>query len=337
MDKYKELIECGNGAIVDMAMKCEAVFSIHKKALVSVSGGADSDVMLDLCERVRTICPIDITYVFFDTGIEYAATKRHIDYLERRYGTTIKRCRAEKTIPVCCKEYGRPFLNKFISECMSRLQKHGFRWEDKPLDVLLNKYPRCKSALKWWCNGYTRTDEPGYYDIGSRQYLKDFIISHPPTFKISNKCCTYAKKNVAKKLLKSGEYDLNVIGLRKDEGGVRAKMKDARCFRAGETDTYYPLFWLSDSDKASYRNAFNLRHSDCYGLWGFKRTGCVGCPFSRNLERDMETTKKFEPLVHKAASKVFADSYEYTRAYRTYRIVKTAEEVHNQLVLPICI
>ena len=36
---YQELIQCGDGAIVDAAMKCESVFLHHDKALVSLSGG----------------------------------------------------------------------------------------------------------------------------------------------------------------------------------------------------------------------------------------------------------------------------------------------------------
>lgn len=36
---YQELLQCGNGAIVDSAMKCESVFHSHNKALVSISGG----------------------------------------------------------------------------------------------------------------------------------------------------------------------------------------------------------------------------------------------------------------------------------------------------------
>ena len=80
-DLYKELIQCGDGAIVDAAMKCESVFLHHDKALVSLSGGADSDIILDLCQRVRKEQSIEIEYAFFDTGIEYAATKEQLDYL----------------------------------------------------------------------------------------------------------------------------------------------------------------------------------------------------------------------------------------------------------------
>jgi 3'-phosphoadenosine 5'-phosphosulfate sulfotransferase (PAPS reductase)/FAD synthetase len=61
-----------------------------------VSGGADSDVTLDLLELVKPD-GCELIYVFFDTGLEYDATKRHIDALEAKYGITIHRRRATKT------------------------------------------------------------------------------------------------------------------------------------------------------------------------------------------------------------------------------------------------
>lgn len=52
MDGFEELVNCSNLAIADAALKCESVFSTHEKAHVGISGGADSDVMLDLVLRV---------------------------------------------------------------------------------------------------------------------------------------------------------------------------------------------------------------------------------------------------------------------------------------------
>jgi len=333
-DRYEELLESGALAIADAAMKFRSVLQTHGKALVSISGGADSDVMLDMCERVRDGTGCEVAYVWFDTGIEYDATKRHIEYVEARYGVTIQRHRAEKTIPVCCGQFGQPFYSKFVSECMERLQRHGFRWEDEPLDALMERYPRCSSALRWWCDDYTRTDEPGYYDIGNAPYLKEYIVSNPPQFPISNKCCEYAKKRVSKRVIADGGYDLRVIGLRKAEGGIRAKTKDARCFRVGPVDSYYPLFWFSDRDRATYKEMFGIRNSACYELWGFRRTGCIGCPYNRRSERDLQTSQAWEPGITSVARKVFADTYEYTRRYREFRARRRAEE-GGQLSLPI--
>ena len=66
-----------------------------KNVCCSVSGGADSDILIDLCERAE---PHFVSYVFFDTGIEYQATKDHLKFLEEKYGIEIKRIKAIKPI-----------------------------------------------------------------------------------------------------------------------------------------------------------------------------------------------------------------------------------------------
>lgn len=70
------------------SIKCERHLFLHKRIMVSLSGGSDSDIMLDLIQRVlaekRYNYDSEIHYVFFDTGIEYEATKRHLDYLEQK-------------------------------------------------------------------------------------------------------------------------------------------------------------------------------------------------------------------------------------------------------------
>lgn len=48
-----------------------------------------------------------------------------------------------KSIPACVKHYGVPYMSKYVSEQMMRLQAHHFQWEDEPLEVLLKKYPKC--------------------------------------------------------------------------------------------------------------------------------------------------------------------------------------------------
>ena len=102
----------------------------HDEVLISISGGSDSDVMLDLLLRVRQandyLENVRFHYVFFDTGIEYKATKEHLDYLEQKYNIKIERMRALKPVPLGCKEYGVPFLTKYASQMIERLQKVNF-------------------------------------------------------------------------------------------------------------------------------------------------------------------------------------------------------------------
>ena len=106
----------------------------HNNIVCSISGGSDSDVMLDLLERSNKGLDKNITYVFFNTGLEYQATKDHLKELEKKYNIEIQVINAKTPIPITCKEYGQPFLSKQVSEFMMRLQKHNFQWEDKPFD-----------------------------------------------------------------------------------------------------------------------------------------------------------------------------------------------------------
>lgn len=293
----------------------------YNNIVVSVSGGSDSDIMVDMFTK----CDPDkkVKYVFFDTGLEYQATKKHLDYLENKYDIEIIREKAVKPIPLSCKEYGQPFMSKQVSEFMSRLQRHNFKWEDRPFDELYEEYPRCKSALQWWCNAKGKNS---HFNINRNKLLKEFIVANPPEFQISNKCCQYAKKDLAKKFNKENKTDLNVVGVRKAEGGVRAT-RYKNCFDSKDDtyDEYRPLFFFTDNDKSEYKEHFNIRYSDCYEVWGMKRTGCAGCPYGKNFEEELGLIKKYEPKLYKAVNNIFKDSYEYTRKYWEFR-----KEIENK-------
>lgn len=292
----------------------------YEKILVSVSGGADSDIMLDMCWRLDPEKKCE--YVFFDTGIEYEATKRHLTYLEEKYNIEIKRERAVLPVPLGCKKYGQPFLTKHVSEMMSRLQKHNFQWEDEPFEVLIEKYPNCKSALKWWCNEKAHSDgKQSNLNINKHKHLKEFIVANPPTFKISQKCCEGAKKKLARKIEFQGGYDLACVGIRKLEGGIRSQQYK-NCFtpsRDCTTDQFRPIFWLSEDDKKVYAECFEIVNSDCYTVWGMTRTGCAGCPFGSCFEDELKIIEEHQPKLHKAVNNIFKDSYEYTRKYREFK------------------
>ena len=303
----------------------------YNSILCSISGGSDSDIVLDIIHRIDF--DKQVKYVWFDTGLEYEATKAHLKYLEDKYKIKIIREKAIKPIPTCCREYGQPFLSKYISEMISRLQKHNFKFEDKPLEQLLKEYPNCKSALKWWCNA-REIPKNGYssLNINSKKYLKEFLILNPPKFKISSKCCDYAKKKVGKQIEKEFNADLNIIGLRKSEGGIRS-VRYKSCYSTNESkiDNYRPIFWYREDTKVCYENAFNIVHSECYTKYGFKRTGCCCCPYARNLEDELEKTRIFEPKLYKAVCNVFKDSYEYTRKYREFVALMKLKEDKTQL------
>ncbi|MCQ2077480.1 MAG: phosphoadenosine phosphosulfate reductase family protein [Bacteroidaceae bacterium] len=305
-----------NLAVLEALIKSKSVIGRHQKIIVSISGGSDSDIVLDIVEKTKGNRTVE--YIWFDTGLEYQATKNHLKYLEQKYGIKIQARRAIKPIPICCREYGAPFLSKQVSEFISRLQKYNFKFEDKSFDELYAEYPKCKSALQWWCN-CKNGDKKSMFNINHNRWLKEFLIANPPQFKISNKCCTYAKKKVSQRFLDETDADLSIIGIRKSEGGVRTTAYK-NCFTSNNDgiDQYRPIFWMNDTDKKYYEERFGITHSDCYTKYGLKRTGCVGCPYGQNLNDELDAVYKFEPKLYLAINNIFKDSYEYTKQYKEF-------------------
>ena len=302
-----------NNTIADNFIRGYSIInrSYYDKVMATISGGSDSDVVLDILTRADINKKID--YIWLDTGLEYQATKDHLEYLEEKYGIKIKRVRPKKPIPVAVKEYGQPFCNKRVAGMIGRLQAHNFKWEDAPYEELLRKYPNCKGALDWWCN-----------KICNNKLLKEFLIANPPTFKISDHCCECAKKTPVKHLIQNEGYQLNIYGVRKAEGGNRSTAYHS-CFGnkshgKASWDEYRPLYWYTSEDKRDYCEALNIVHSECYTKYGLQRTGCCGCPFGRDFEHELEILEKYEPKLYKAANIIFKDSYEYTRKYHQFII-----------------
>ena len=273
--------------------------------------------MLALIKAVDISHKVD--YIWFETGLAYQAEKEHLKYLEQRYDITIKHYKAIMPIPLTCRTIGQPFLNKRVSNEIARAQKHGFKWEDEPFDVLIKKYPKCRQLLRWWTNDWEGGHKSSF-NISHNKLLKEFIIKNPPWFNISDLCCHYAKKEVALRCYKDGGYALSLYGVRKAEGGTRATAYK-NCFTdktSKGTTEYRPLYWWKDSDKKEFECRFGIIHSKCYTEMGLPRTGCPACPYGRSFEQELLLLKKYEPQMYKAVNNIFKDSYEYTRMYRQF-------------------
>lgn len=290
------------------------------KIVVSVSGGSDSDIVLNLLYNVCNINNFnmsDMKFLMSDTGCEFRATRDHVKFLEHLYNIDIEVLSPLKPIPITCRDYGQPFLSKQVSEFMYRLQTHGFKWENRPYNELLSEYPNCKSALQWWCN---MKGDKSKFNINYNKYLKEFIISYPPTFKISNKCCYYSKKKPLNKIISDGDYVLSITGIRKSEGGVRSSAFK-NCFTPSNDNNlsyYRPIFFYKNSDKSEYDRFYHVEHSECYSSYGLSRTGCAGCPFGGDLIEELGIIEKYEPKLYKWVMSVYKDSYEYTLKYRSF-------------------
>ena len=306
-----------NATVLDNFVKAYSIINKpqYKTIFCSISGGSDSDVMMDIIYKVDV--NKKVTYVWFDTGLEYEATKMHIKYLEKKYDVKIMREKAIKPIPTTCREYGQPFLSKDVSQYLERLQKKNFDFKDYPYDYMLEHFGR--HIAEWWCN----CKDNDRFNINRNLFLKEFLIAYPPKFRISNKCCNLAKKDVSKSLIKKYNVDLMIMGVRQAEGGIRAQIYK-NCFseESHGAAQYRPLWWYNNEDKKDYEDYCGIVHSDCYKKYGFKRTGCCCCPYGwvhNELLKELEAIRLNEPKLYKAVNNVFKDSYEYTRQYLQFR------------------
>jgi 3'-phosphoadenosine 5'-phosphosulfate sulfotransferase (PAPS reductase)/FAD synthetase len=193
------------------------------------------------------------------------------------------------------------------------------------------RYPKCESLINFLCccNGKGEPRPNIQLVINSSKYMLDFIKECPPGFKISAKCCDYCKKQVAHRVQK--DYEMIITGERRDEGGMRSvprKDNTALCFTETGDGKYRfrPLYYVSDKDKAWYKENYDIRYSDAYEVYGMKRTGCCGCPISYRAVDDLELIKPFEPNIVKAAWAIFGDSYRYRQQYNAYKAERMAEE-----------
>lgn len=351
-DTYKSKVYTDRPDYADFAApaKFEAIKSIiakrlveHPNAICSYSGGSDSDIMLHLIETVRKIFDLPpVHYCFFNTGLEMEAIKRHVREVSEKYGVTITEYRPKKNIVLATREYGLPFISKIMSAGLEGVQKKNIplsiadeyaNAEDKPAKraELKVRYPGCESTINFLCccnsKGEPRPDIQ--LVIGSSKYMLDFIKENPIPFKVSNKCCTYCKKNLAHSVQK--DFDMVITGERRDEGGMRSvprKDNTSMCFTESADGKYRlrPLFYVSDADKQWYKDYYGIRYSDAYEVYGLTRTGCCGCSISAKAVEDLEKIRPFEPNLVKAAWNVFGDSYRYRQQYNDYKANRRKEE-----------
>ena len=315
----------------------------HPNAICSYSGGADSDIMIDLIERTRHAFELPpIKYVFFNTGLEMKATKDHVKATAEKYGVDIETVRPKISIVQASRKYGIPFVSKIMSGGFEEWQKKGVPLsiadeyndaEDKQAKrrELRERYPNCESLINFLCCCNKDGDPRPNIQlvINSSLYMLDFIKEYPPDFKVSAKCCDYCKKQPAHNIQKG--YEMIITGERRDEGGMRSvPRKDCTtmCFTETSSGQYRlrPLYYVKDDDKAWYKENYNIRYSDAYEVYGLTRTGCCGCPISYKAIEDLEKIKPFEPNVVRAAWNIFGKSYEYRVKYNEYKKARIQTE-----------
>ena len=263
------------------------LYNLEENAYISYSGGKDSTVLSHLIDEA--LPDNKIPRVYLNTGIEYLMIVSFVER-ERERDSRIQIVRPKKNIKTVLQENGYPFKSKEHSLYLSVFQNSGMT---KSVTKYLNRKDNrfaCPQKLRY-------------------QFNNEFDI------KVSNKCCYKLKKDVAEDWRKENNKKITITGMRKDEGGLRTGLKGCAIFDENSLVKFHPLQPLDEDFVDWYIKERNIKLCELYyPPYNFKRTGCKGCPYSLDLQSQLDIMAMFLPAEKKQCEMIWKPVYdEYRR------------------------
>ncbi len=273
------------------------------KCYVSFSGGKDSTVILALVKMCQDIYTVgDIPAVFSNTGIEMDITVEFVKWVKENYYQNVIIIRPEKSFAWVLENKGKPMLSKLKSEYIGR-------WHTGN---------RSQCVMQNLVYGKTNSGKPTWKlklaDKDMHLLHEDFPIL------VSKSCCSYLKKKPFKEFAKSAGMNGQITGIRENEGGARELNAERRkqnpnnrlCTTVDKKGfiTKTPIIDWTDADVDEFIETYHVPLSKAYTEFGFKRTGCMACPYSfKWLAENLEYLYNHEPNKYKASMFWLKDVY----------------------------
>ncbi|MGX5594623.1 phosphoadenosine phosphosulfate reductase domain-containing protein [Bacillus cereus] len=267
------------------------------KIYLSFSGGKDSTVLAKLIEMADL--PEKIPFVFANTGIELDATLRHVKEYPYENVQIIK---TRKPAPRVWKDYGKPIVSKLKSEALSTYQNN----IDNPLGTSRTRQMITGEAER----SGVKLGKTTMYILAQKHF---HLLHHDLEYSIANKCCQYMKKYPFQDYAKENGMEGSFSGVRTAEGGVRS-IAYKSCVQVKKLNgkdflMSMPIIDWSDELVEEFIETYKIKLSDAYTVYGADRTGCIACPFSQNLQKDLKILWDHEPHKYKASMKMLGDVY----------------------------
>jgi len=279
--------------------RIEVIKQINKKhdlennAYISFSGGKDSTVLHYLIDLA--LPGNKIPRVFINTGIEYNDIVSFVKELAAKDDRFII-LTPKQPIKLMLEKYGYPFKSKQHSHYLSIYQHSGRTATSVKRylgDIESTTLFKCPKSLKY-------------------QFTDSFNI------KVSELCCNKLKKEAASKYEKMSNRFIAILGLMQDEGGQRASHKGCVIFSSKDNKTlkkFKPLNPITKDFEEWFVEKYHIQLCKLYyPPFNFQRTGCKGCPYSLDLQEQLDIMEKYLPNERKQCEVIWKPIYkEYRR------------------------
>ena len=262
-------------------------YDLENKGYIAFSGGKDSTVLHYL---VDIALPNNkIPRIYSNTGIDFNAIREFVRELagaDERFFII----NPTQNIKKMLSEVGYPFKSKFHSHILDIYSRQG----------------KTGCVLKY--------AEPKQNTPHSCPKKLQFQFNEPLPFKISEKCCYKLKKEPFKKYEKESGRFVGLTGIRRAEKGLREKI-GCLAFEHGKLHRFHPLAPCTDDFVEKMVSTFSIHLCSLYyAPFGFKRTGCKGCPYNLHLQEELEILEKLLPEEKRQCEYLWREVYsEYRR------------------------
>lgn len=287
MDEFEFVLE-------DRIAKIKSInkqYDLENNAYISFSGGKDSAILHHLIDLA--LPNNHIPRVFINTGIEYLDIVRFVKELSKKDNRFVI-IAPTKNIKETLETYGYPFKSKQHSHNVAIYQRNV---DKKELNLSLKRYLNIIES-----NTLFKCPKKLNY-----QFNENFDI------KISDECCNRLKKIPVKNWCKNNNKTITLTGMRKEEGGQRASI-GCITTKKDKLVKFHPLLVVSDKWENEFIKKFNIKLCKLYyPPYNFKRTGCKGCPFSLELQDQLDTMEKYLPNERKQCEILWQPVYEEYR------------------------
>lgn len=255
---------------------------------ISFSGGKDSTVLSYLIDLA--IPGNNIPRVYMNTGIEYNMIRDFVYSLSEKDNRFII-IAPENNIREILEKYGYPFKSKKHAKKVGTYQRNGMTSTAINYIIPKEEYKTfgCPEKLKY-------------------QFTPNFKL------KVDYKCCVMLKEKPLKNWSKQNNKPYCLLGLKKTECGVRMH---AHClsFQNNKLYSFSPLLPCTDEWENWLIDKYNIDLCNLYyPPYNFERTGCKGCPFSLNLQKQLDVMKNLLPNEYNQCENIWKPVYdEYRR------------------------